>query len=117
MIYCDKCGAEIVGTPIQIIPEYSDRYCDCKEPYLEDVRGNELPQWIGKMLDKEFCEGCANEIFDFALNGTDADEKEPGQEETKPGSAEINWDVAMERIKEISQSDGTQCQGAALCQG
>lgn len=112
VIYCDKCGAEIEGTPIQILPEHSDRHGDSQRPYLEDEEENELPPWIERMLNKEFCEECIKKIFDFALNNTGADEKEPDQEETESGSGEVNWDAAVERIKEANQSDGTQCQGA-----
>lgn len=117
VVYCDKCGAEIMGIPIQIIPEHSDLYGDCKEPYLEDAEESELPPWIERMLDKEFCEDCAKEIFDFALNNADANEKEPDQEETESGPGEVNRDAAVERIKEANQSGGTQCQGAEAIRG
>lgn len=114
VIYCDKCGVEITGIPIQIIPEYSDRGDNSYKPYPGDEE--RLPLWIRRMLDKEFCERCAKEVFDFALNNTDADEKEPNQEETESDSEEVNWDAGVERIKETIQSGGTQCQDAVLCQ-
>lgn len=96
VIYCDKCGAEIVGTPIQIIPEYSDRGGSSREPYLGDEE--ELPLWIRRMLDKEFCERCAKKVLSFALSNVGANEKEPDKEESKPGSDDLDYSEAISRI-------------------
>lgn len=84
VIYCDKCGVEITGIPIQIVPEYIDRETGDIWPDT----GEKLPLWIRRMLDKEFCERCAKKVFNFALNNVDADEKEPDRKESGSSSNE-----------------------------
>lgn len=96
VIYCDKCGAEIVGKPMQIIPEYSDRGDGSYEPYSGDEE--ELPQWISMMLSKEFCEKCAKGIFDFALNIASTDEKESDKGKSKSDSGDLDYSAALDRL-------------------
>lgn len=96
-IYCDKCRAEIMGYPVRIIPEYYDRDNGRYEPYLEQKMV--VPPWVERMLNKEFCEGCAQKIFDYGLSNTDSDGKKPDCEETRSGSVNVNWDVGIERIR------------------
>ena len=69
MIYCDKCRAEITEDPIRIIPEYYDRDNGRYEPYLEQKMV--VPLWVERILNKEFCEECAQKIFSYGLNNTD----------------------------------------------
>lgn len=63
-ILCDRCGEEITGVPIRISPHYA----------RDDEFDNELPLWIERIINKDFCRECMEIIADFALNKNACDE-------------------------------------------
>lgn len=62
-IICDRCGLVTKGDPVKIIPSVVKR--DTGEPYNEQEI--HLPEWMEKMMDKEFCPECARRILDISL--------------------------------------------------
>lgn len=70
-IICDRCGEEITGAPIRMSPRYVGN--DESDSGLEEGR-NELPIWIERMINKDFCRECMEIIADFALNKNACDE-------------------------------------------
>lgn len=65
VISCDRCGKEIKGRPVKIVPEYVDRETG---DIWSDNNGRP-PEWAGKILDKDFCVGCTEKVVRFALGG------------------------------------------------
>ena len=63
-ILCDRCGREIEGYPVKVIPELADR--DNDELLPENVHH---PEWMEKIQDKDFCEACTEKIVRYALGG------------------------------------------------
>lgn len=63
-ILCDRCGREVEGYPVKIIPELTDR--DNDELIPENVQS---PEWVEKIQDKDFCEACTEKIVRYALGG------------------------------------------------
>lgn len=62
-IICDRCGMEITGDPVRITPHYVKRKPDEQEE-LEEGR-NEIPVWMERMMNKEFCTECAKNLVDL----------------------------------------------------
>lgn len=62
-IICDRCGLEVKGDPVKIIPSVVKR--DTGESYNEQEIHS--PEWIKKMMDKEFCSLCAQRILDISM--------------------------------------------------
>lgn len=62
-ISCDRCGSEVKGAPVKIIPSIVKR--DTGEPYNEQEI--HPPKWMEKMMDKEFCSECAQRILDISM--------------------------------------------------
>lgn len=69
-VLCDRCGREIQGCSVRMSLHYSGGEADSG---LMEGR-NELPLWVERMLNKDFCEECAEMIADFALNKDTCDE-------------------------------------------
>lgn len=65
VISCDRCGKEIKGYPVKIVPEYVDR--ETGEPWPDS--DGQFPEWAEKIMDKDFCEDCARKIVRFAIGG------------------------------------------------
>ncbi len=61
-IVCDRCGKEIAGNPVQIMPGYVDR----KTGDLWPDNNNPLPDWAEKILGKDFCVECTEKIVRYA---------------------------------------------------
>ncbi len=61
---CDRCGGEIEGYPVKIIPELAGRDNDELLP-----ENGQHPEWVEKMQDKDFCEACTEKIVRYALGG------------------------------------------------
>lgn len=64
-IICDRCGKEITGDPVRITPHYIQM--DPKEQEELQEGRNELPVWMERMMNKEFCAYCAETILDIPL--------------------------------------------------
>lgn len=63
-IICDRCGLDITGDPVRITPHLVRRNTD--QPY--DCETDIVPpEWMKKMMDKEFCTHCAETILDIPL--------------------------------------------------
>lgn len=65
IINCDRCGEEIKGYPVKIVPEYVDRETGDIWPDNDE----HLPEWAEKIIDKDFCEECTRKIVRFAFGG------------------------------------------------
>lgn len=65
-IYCDKCGEEITGIPLKMLP----MACQSLPADVLD----ELLLLKEPLRYKVFCKGCIAEIADFALNKNTCDE-------------------------------------------
>lgn len=68
-IICDRCGKEIKGYPMKLIADYTKRV-DGKDP-----EGYTMPDPIRKAIqedcERDYCEGCMQEILDFAHRNMD----------------------------------------------
>lgn len=64
--YCDRCGEEIKGEPLRMVPSFT------KDLSMHRRKG--LVQLMQPLEDKDFCEKCLAEIVDFALNKNPCDE-------------------------------------------
>lgn len=69
IISCDRCGTEITGEPISILPKYSKVGSQVIPEGM-----NELPLWIERMQDKDFCRKCTEAIVNYALKRRELDE-------------------------------------------
>lgn len=63
-IICDRCGLVITGDPVKITPHFIQR--NTEEPYDWDKERN-VPEWMKRMMDKEFCPECAQRILDISM--------------------------------------------------
>ncbi len=86
MIICDRCDKEIKTYPMKLIADYTKRV-DGKDP-----EGYTMPEIIRKAIqgecDRDYCEGCMQEILDFAHQNIDlqtfvAEKKEEIAEEAE----------------------------------
>lgn len=64
VISCDRCGKEIKGYPVKIIPGYAGRE-------NEDILPDDIPfpDWGEEILAKDYCEQCAERIVRYAFGG------------------------------------------------
>ena len=69
-IVCDRCGTEIEGYPIKMIPEYVSR----KNEDLTAECGD-IPVAAFPIINKEFCVECTNKINRYALGGMKVNEE------------------------------------------
>lgn len=65
-IYCDRCGEEIAGIPLKMLPTA------CKGLPVDVI--DEMLQLKEPIRHKVFCKGCIAEIADFALDRNACDE-------------------------------------------
>lgn len=94
VISCDRCGKEIKGYPIKIVPEYTGREND-------DILPDDLPfpDGVEKILAKEFCEHCAKKITRYALTGL---KENP---EFEKAVEEMVEDAAFPPMKSLEKED------------
>lgn len=112
-ITCDRCGKEITNDPVRIVPHHVPRKSKSEEDELDEGR-NELPLWIERMMQKDFCEECTAEIVEFALNGNTCDEcvaelhnsvngrieDESDNAEEMPGLGGVHWKTALNQAEQ-----------------
>ncbi len=80
-IYCDRCGEEITGIPLKMLPTA----CQSLPAYVLD----ELLVLKEPLRHKVFCKECIAEIADFALNKNTCDECAEQKGEGGMGEKEI----------------------------
>lgn len=98
-ILCDRCGREVEGYPVKIIPELTDRDNDKLIP--ENVQS---PEWVEKIQDKDFCEACTEKIVRYALGGM---KKNPEFEEAVKDMMESTASGSdRKKMKTVSAADG-----------
>lgn len=107
-IYCDRCGEEITGVPLKMLPTA------CKGLPVDVI--DEMLQLKEPIRNKVFCRGCIAEIIDFALNKNTCDEcvrqmmeenamlREEAEEtgpstKGEPDPDEIDWGKALDRME------------------
>lgn len=66
VIKCDRCGKEIEGNPIKIIPEYAHRESGDLWP---DGNTKDNIAYEQEMIDKDFCEECVRKILRYSQGG------------------------------------------------
>ena len=71
VISCDRCGKEITGYPVRIIPEYVERESGDLCPELDEG----FPELPEKIRDRDFCEKCTDKIVRYALGGMKENEE------------------------------------------
>lgn len=111
-IICDRCMEEITGERVRMAPE-------CTGGNPESVKS-----WrIMRLLRKDFCRACAEEIIDFALNRDACDEcmremeenalmaadEEGSGSQEEPDPERIDWNAALDRMEQTGLTDGSQC--------
>lgn len=64
--YCDRCGEEIKGEPLRMVPSFTKD--------LSMYMKTKLSSLMEPLANKDFCEECLAEIVDFALNKNTCDE-------------------------------------------
>lgn len=79
-ITCDRCGKEIAGNPISIIPVYTDR----ETQYAAIDTENRAPQ-AKTQGSKDYCENCTIKILEYANTpaGKEKVKKEVAKKETQ----------------------------------
>lgn len=116
--YCDRCGEEIKGEPLRMVPSFT------KDLSMHRRKG--LVQLMQPLEDKDFCEKCLAEIVDFALNKNPCDEyvqqmmeenailREADEEvgydirrETDPD--EIDWNNGLNRMERFNRLGESPC--------
>lgn len=114
--YCDRCGEEIKGEPLRMVPSFT------KDLSMHRRKGLVLLMQL--LEDKDFCEECLAEIVDFALNKNPCDEcvqqmveenailREADEDvgsgtlgETDPDE----WNKALNRMESLNHSDESPC--------
>lgn len=107
--YCDRCGAEIEGESLRMIPSFTKDL----SMYMK-TKISSLMEPLQKM---DFCEECLAEIVDFALNKSPCDEcvqqmmeenailREEAEEtgsstKIEPDPDEIDWNAALNRMEQ-----------------
>lgn len=113
-ITCDRCGREITGCPVRIMPHHVPRKSESEADKPEEGT-NELPPWIDRMVNKDFCEECTEDIVVFALNRDTCDEcvdgildsvnerteeDEPDDPEGTPDTENVDWNAALNRMEQ-----------------
>lgn len=63
-IICDRCGLEITGDPVKITPHFTQ--LNNEKPY-DWEKERIVPEWMQRMMDKEFCSECAQIILDIPM--------------------------------------------------
>lgn len=108
-IYCDRCGEEITGIPLKMLPTA------CKGLPADVI--DEMLQLKEPLRHKVFCKECIAEIADFALNKNTCDEcvqqmmdenamlREVAEEteprpKIEPDPDEIDWNAALNRMEQ-----------------
>lgn len=75
---CDKCGKEINGAPIKLVPASYDAYGDVMEIESDDLGGKVL-----QLQRCDFCESCFSDIcMQILPDQEELQEDEEGEEET-----------------------------------
>lgn len=102
MIICDRCGKEIKGYPMKLIAEYTQRV-DEKIPDRK-----EMPDLIRKSIqgdcERDYCEGCMQEILDFAHRNMDIETYMSEKRDELTEEAEIDAKamvMTMDKVKKI----------------
>ena len=108
IISCDRCGTVITGEPISILPKYSKVGSQVIPEGM-----NELPLWIERMQDKDFCRECTEAIVNYALKRRVSDkgsvqmkhQEEPNEDYSDPEKENDGPpDVPAEENKESGRS-------------
>ena len=106
--YCDRCGAEIEGEALRMIPSFTKD--------LSMYMKTKISSLMKPLQQMDFCEECLTEIVDFALHKNACDEcvrqmmeenamlREEAEEtgpstKGEPDPDEIDWGKALDRME------------------
>ena len=101
-IYCDRCGEEITGIPLKMLPTA------CQNIPADAL--DELLLFKEPLRHKVFCKECIAEIADFALDKNACDEcvqqmMDENAMLREPDPDEMDWDRALSGMEQYTMAE------------